>query len=320
MRVDIIFFLDERQKKNSRKMRLYDQGSSTPMKLDGKKWMRPNNFLPSRRETAVAKPSNTSNGRHSALTGMVENANCGSETSASTAIEISKVYKHHTIYDDFRFDIDEDQELSIQSSSTLSTHSTLRQVTQDPYGEYRKEFPNPISVAKHESSESSSRYSRTSVIAMTTEESLSTESGDLDDEFLTPRLTLTQSSEEDDSMWIEFPGFLSKNPFRAALNTHQSNKQKPIWLASSMDRQSLGIKCAPRSNNKVHRTSNFDTNKRMVSKRYIMDEGTRNYRKYHEMLLYGICVDEVSEAMEKDEVDPSIISLVLAASKISQYP
>jgi hypothetical protein len=48
------------------------------------------------------------------------------------------------------------------------------------------------------------------------------------------------------------------------------------------------------------------------------DEGTGNYTMYHEMLLHGISVDEVSKAMSKDKVDPSIISLVLAASESSQ--
>lgn len=306
-------------------MRLYDQGSSTPMKLDGKKWMRPNNFLPSRRESAVAKPSNICIKKHLALPRMTDNPNCGSETSASTAIEISKVYKHHTIYDSFRFDIDEDQELSIQSSSTLSTHSTLQQMTQDPYSVYGKEFPKPISVANIGSSESMSRYSRTSVITMTTQGSLTTESGenitrylsrndedgnDLDDDFLTPGLTLTESSEEDDSTWMEFPRFFSNNPFHAALDT--------VCKVSSMDRQSLGTKYPSKSNNKLPRTHDFGTNKHMEPKRYIMDEGNRNYGKYHEMLLDGVRVDEVSKAMEKDEVDPSIISLVLIASKISQ--
>jgi hypothetical protein len=290
------------------------------MKLDGKKWMRPNNFLPSRRESAVTKPSNTRNEKHSALPRMTDNANCGSETSASTAIEISKVYKHHTIYDNFRFDIDEDQELSIQSSSTLSTHSTLRQVTQDTYGVHRKEFPKPISVANIGASESMSRYSRTSVFTMTTQGSLATESArylsrndedgnDLDDDFLTPGLTLTESSEEDDSTWMEFPRFVSNNPFYAALDT--------VCKVSSMDRQSLDSPCPPKSSNKLARTHNFGINKRIEPNRYIMGEGNRNYRKYHEMLLDGICVDGVSKAMEIDDVDPSIISLVLAASKIS---
>ena len=308
-------------------MRLYDQSSSTPMKWDVKKWMRPNNFLPSQKENANADPPHE---KRSASIDMIENVNCGSETSASTAIEISKVYKHHTIHDDFRFDIDEEQELSMKSSSTLSTHSTFQHATHDLYAGYRNEFLKSISVCRNVAFESSSRYSKTSSITTAVRESVATESGKnsarylsrddedeniLNDDFLTPKLTLTQSSEEGDSVWIEFQGFGSKNPFRIPSDTYQSNILKQPRILSSIENQSLVMKNRQRQDIKMPQTSSFVTNQRKVSNRYIMNEGTGNYTKYYEMLLDGVSVDELLKTMEKDEVDPSIISLVLAASK-----
>lgn len=297
------------------------------MQLDGKKWMRPSNFLPTEGKTAVAaEPPNPSKAKRLASTAMFENATCGSETSASTAVEISKVYKQNTIYDDFLFDIDEDQDFSMKSSSTLSTHSSLRQGTHDPYGLFKREPAKPFSAAKYEISEFSSRYLRTSILSISEQESPIAESGylssdhevdnNLDEDFLTPEITLTQSSEECDPLWIDFPGFGSKNPFRVLRDAYNSNEHKPAHKQSSWTRQSHNIFTLPASDD-LFRTTSFGANKSMVPISY-RDEGTGNYTMYHEMLLHGISVDEVSKAMSKDKVDPSIISLVLAASESSQ--
>ena len=131
--------------------------------------------LPSQKEKADVKLPLE---RHPASNKMIRNVNSGSETSVSTAVEISKIWKHRTIHDDFRFDIDEEQELSMKSSSTLSTHSTLQHVAHDLYGGYRKEFSKPSSVCKNVAYESSSRYSKTSSITATVQESVATESGE----------------------------------------------------------------------------------------------------------------------------------------------
>ena len=327
--------LRERRNIYSRKMRLYDQSSSTPMKLDGKKWMRPNNFLPNQRETEVSKLINVSSTKRSVLTEMTDNTNCCSETSVSTGIEISKVYKHRTIYDDFQFDIDEDQELSTKSSSTLSTHSTLRYVTHDAYSGQKKELPKPISIAKNIAFETNSRYSKTSSITTTLWENLASERDEnkmrhlskrdedentLNEDLLTPQLTLTQSSEESDSMWIEFKGFGSKNPFCATFDRHQPNRLERGCNLFSMAHPSFVAESSPLSYNEAPLTNNFDRNPNKVSGRYTMNERTGYYTKYYEMLLDGVSVDELSKIMGRDKVDPSIISLVLAASKSSLNP
>ena len=295
-------------------MRLYDQRSSTPMKSDGKKWMRPNNFLPRQRNTAViSKQFDPLNKRRMVLGELTDNTTCSSETSASTGIEISKVWKQHTIYDDFRFDIEEDQELSIQSSSTLSTHTTLRYVTQDGvHGGYKNEIQKPISFVINDPFETSSRYSKTSSITTSVWQDLASDTGgnencylskdavdenNVNEDFLTPQLTLTQSSEESDSTWIEFKGFNSNNSFRSTSDRHLPNK---------LDKFRTPFSCyAP------PRSRNFDSSRRRLP------SGTGNYTNYHKMLLDGVSVDELLNTMEKDRVDPSIISLVLAASKSS---
>ena len=339
-------FSTTQEKNNSSKMRLYDQRSSTPIKSDSKKWMRPNNFLPSQREIAVVEPPNISGEKYAASAGTIKNETCGSETSASTAIEISKLYKHRTIYDDFRFDIDidEDQELSMKSSSTLSTHSTLRQLTQVSHDGYREGMLKPISVAKYggidpdslEFSRSSFHALNNNIIATSSFESLATksrnniaryslsndyvstdeDSSNDDDDFFTPKLTLTESSEDTDSVWLDFVGFDIKNPFRASHDTYESNKNKPALDLSSVVHQTPDVKNLSKRDNKVTPTRNISQNKRMVPGRSpIMRQTTGTYTKYYKMLLDGISVVDVSNAMEKDEIDPSIISLVLAASE-----
>lgn len=297
-------------------MRLYDQRSNTPMKSDGKKWMRPNNFLPSQRDaTAVSKRFNPLNKKRMALGELTDNTTCSSESSASTGIEISKVWKQHTIYDDFRFDIDEE---TIKSSSTLSTHTTLRYGNQDVvHGRYKNEFAKPTSLMESDAFETSSRYSKTSSITASVWESFASDTGanencylsnddidenNLNEDFLTPQLTLTQSSEESDSTWIEFNGFNSKNVFPTTSDRHLSNKLDRFPTQFSMNHQTRYT---------MPRSRNCDL------KRHKLPSGTENYANYHTMLLDGVSVDKLLKAMEKDRVDPSIISLVLAASKIS---
>jgi len=308
--------------------------------------MRPNNFLPSQREIAVVEPPNISGEKYAASAGTIKNETWGSETSASTGIEISKLYKHRTIYDDFRFDIDidEDQELSMKSSSTLSTHSTLRQLTQVSHDGYSEGMLKPISVAKYEGIEPDSlEFSRSSfhalnnnIIATSSFESLATksrnniaryslsndyvstdeDSSNDDDDFFTPKLTLTESSEDTDSVWLDFVGFDIKNPFRASHDTYESNKNKPALDLSSVVHQTPDVKNLSKRDNKVTPTRNISQNKRMVPGRSpIMRQTTGTYTKYYKMLLDGISVVDVSNAMEKDEIDPSIISVVLAASE-----
>ena len=317
-------------------MRLYDQGSSTPIKADAKKWMRPINFLPNQRETKDLKKQNTPSQKRSDFSEMTANTNCGSVATESTGIEISKLYKHHTIYDDFRFDIDDEQELSTKSLSTLSTHSTLRYFTQDACGGYRKDTTKPISIAKNIAFENSSRFSKASSITASLWERHTSEAdenapcimskgnqhkNDLIEDYLTPQLTLsTQSSEESDSIWVDFNRLESQSPFSATNDGRQSkdldasftrfsNKLQPLHL--------LGCKklCNEVTARKTHKNA-CRNNQRKTTSKY----SNGNYTKYYEMLLDGVSVTKLLQIMKNDQVDPSIISLVLAASKSNQNP
>lgn len=314
------------------RMRLYDQRSSTPIISDSKKWMRPTNFLPDEKENIV-EYSDTKYEKELTVTGRVWKESSDSETSASASIEISNIYKGHTMYDDFRFDIDEDQEISMHSSSTLSTHSTLQHVTNASYNSgYQIDFLNSGPVAEYGGTESdavdfsrslSKKSTKNSYQSPVKESSVidnnyllgsfNSDSSD-DDEFYTPKLTLTESSE--DSAWLDFQGFGIKNPFRATGDTHKSNNEKP-WLSScQVFHKTFPIESLPRSNNKVSPSCNTDEKEqRSPNKSPSLYEGTWNYTKYLTSIIQGIPVADVSKAMEEDSVDPSIISLVLAASK-----
>ena len=316
-------------------MRLYDQSSSTPIKADDKKWMRPINFLPNQRETKEIKKQNTpSSNKRSVLSEMTANTKCGSVTTESTGIEISKLYKHHTIYDDFRFDIDDEQELSTKSLSTLSTHSTLRYFTQDACGGYRKDITKPISIAKIIAFENSSRFSKASSITASLWERHTSaadenapyimskgngDKSDLIEDYLTPQLTLsTQSSEESDSMWVEFNRLESQSPFSATNDGLQFKDLDDNFTRFSNKLQPLHLLCCKKPCNegtarKIQKNACRNNQRKTTSK-----SSNGNYTKYHEMLLDGASVTNLLQTMKNDQVDPSIISLVLAASKSNQ--
>lgn len=306
-------------------MRLYDQRSSTLMKPDDK-WMRPNNFLPSQRDAFVTKTKSLDKKR-TVLAELTDNTTCGSETSSSTGIEISKLFKQNTIYDDFRFDIDEEQELSIKSSSTLSTHSTLRCLSQDRYNGYANEFPKPVSMVKYDAFDTNSRYSKTSSISSTLWEDIVSETdatvdeNKLKDEFLTPQLTLTQSSEEESaSTWIEFEGFDLKKQHHATCISDRdfSNELDQFPTSISMNHQLHGKENFARARYPLTRSKNFGSNRHKVPNGNSKYDQTGHYTKYYNMLLEGISIDELLKTMEKDRVDPSIIYLVLVASRSNQ--
>eukprot|EP00536_Pseudo-nitzschia_multiseries_P002114 jgi/Psemu1/4927/gm1.4927_g len=321
-------------------MRLYDQFSNTPIKPDSKKWMRPYNFLPDDEIEAILVDSSGISAEDGVqTTALIREACCGSETSASTAIEISKLHKHHTIYDSFRFDIDDDQELSLKSSSTLSTSSSL--------GQYRRDMLQPISVVTFEDSESiSPGKSKTSsgglnnmtiIAAKKYNEIPGTErhnksasylttgseedaSSNTNDEFFAPTLAYTQSSEEESSVWFDFQGFGVKNPFRALCEKEESSEigSSPCHSTSPTFHKTLDAKYHFKFGNSTSPKYSGKKDKGTPSDRSPnMNKGTANYAKYHNMLIDGYSVFEVSKVMEKDSIDPSIVSLVLAASRIS---
>lgn len=313
-------------------MRLYDQRSNTPIFSERKKSMRPFNFLPDRTEN-IDKKSGITVKNDITEPERIRKENC-SETSVSASIEISKIYNHHTIHDDFRFDIDKDQEFSIDSSSTLSTHSTFHQMTKVSYGGYRMEFAESGHVAESGETESdefkfyrspsqnitrNSYQSPVKISSNIATNYLSNNNKEYssydDDEFFTPELTLTESSEE--SIWLDFPGFGISNPFRTTHDTHKYSKKKPLLNPYQVFHKMSPIKNFPTlNNNAAFPPCNIDEKDQAApGKSPTMYQGTRNYTKYLTSLVQGISVDDVSKAMESDKVDPSIISLVLAANK-----
>jgi hypothetical protein len=296
--------------------------------------MRPTNFLPDEKENIVEN-SDTKYEKELTVTGRVSKETSDSETSASASIEISKICRQHTIYDDFRFDIDEDQDISMHSSSTLSTHSTLQHVTNASYNSgYKIDFLNSGPAAEHGGAESDTVDFSRSLSKNITEISyqspvkessvignnyllgnFNSDSSD-DDEFYTPKLTLTESSE--DSAWLDFQGFGIKKPFRATVDMHKSNNEKPLLSSCQVFQKTSPIESLPRSNNKASPSCNIDEKEQRApnkSSSLYEETGTWNYTKYLTSIIQGIPVADVSKAMEEDSVDPSIISLVLAASK-----
>lgn len=331
-------------------MRLYDQKYNTLVNADSRKWNRPNNFLPSQDNAELQSPP-FSRDKHVASPKTNRNEVCGSEASAPTSVEVSRVYNSLTLHDSFRFDIDEEQEFSMKSSSTLSTKSTFQQ--------YRADTLKPISVANYgstdhdspESSRSSSRDLNGNIVATSSHESSATEfrnnittsylpsnsreaesSSSGDEDFFTPQLTLTytQSSEEDNTVWFDFPGFGGKNPFRdrgefskskLPKNFPSTTVQETRDVSSTMNRWSRDDQNTPRSYRAEPSKRNSTARKLMVPRNppIAMRQGTDSYTRYHKMLLSGSSVFDVSKAMKEDSVDPSIVSLVLAASVSHHY-
>ena len=312
-------------------MRLYDQQSGTPIKLNGRKWVRPNNFLPSQSESVAEELPNFFVEKVSPVAGTIKTTSTGngSETSSSTAIDFSQV-KNHVIYDDFRFDIDEDQELSLTSSSTLSTHSTFGYVNHDLHGRLGKTLSKRISEIKHGEHESypectcNGPYHRVmnSKAYVVAEPEIVANGYLLRDVHKCSRfddnikLNPTKSLGSD-SRWIEFKGFGSQ-PSRTPGDKNRSSQQKQSCEATLLDSQCFDTQNPLKHESEVSVQSDFGVDDRMVRRHMDMNDGTKNYTKYYKMFMGGISIDEVLQNMKNDFVDPTIISLVLAASKSSE--
>lgn len=246
-------------------MRLYDQSSSTPILLNTKKLMCPLHFLPKTTRNITRKlDPNLGKGKNEVE--RIRNDISVSDTSEYTSTEeVSKAYKHNNVFcDDFRFDINDDQDIfSLGSSSTLSTHPSFYQ--RNNHCEAVTDEPNNFSRNPSGDGNGYGSY-------------------DDDDEFFTPELTLTESSE--DSVWFDFPGSEENNPFcNGSSNKYDNNEGK-------------------------NSASNCPT---------LHHHETNTYTKYLTSLVRGISVTNVSQDMKNDKVNPSIIALVLAANKANSY-
>ena len=291
------------------KMRLYNQASSTPIQssssLDAKKWSHPKVFLPKPNHVTgilnhQSKPSKSG--------AVVEPTDF---TSATTTPATGYTDKRR-VHTNFLFDIDE--EVSMKSSSTLSTHTTPRRDSRTTFklgaapflgsgdeAEWKgSEVEKNLSFNKAESpfevlstrhavmtkirGTGTNRSERSATLETSGDELLVTEP-----DFIVPEMALTESS-SDESGWLDFSSEnSSSNPFRsnqgAEFVTHPQVSRSPC-------------------------------SKRTTSSTRMMES---KFEKYSEMLIAGLSIETVTKTMAHDNIDPSIISLVVIAANESRH-
>ncbi|KAL3921455.1 MAG: hypothetical protein SGILL_002740 [Bacillariaceae sp.] len=268
-------------------MRLYNQTSRNPLQsassLDSKKWTRPRKYLPE-----TYREADTVTNRST----ITENRNDAEDRKLTAT--------------NFLFDIDE--EISMTSSSTLSTHTTflkdqpdtcrlglakpfpgLQETTKVSYTNDANPFEVLRTSANHKKELHQSKPVRLDQVCttkghMTLDESL----------FSVPEMTLTASSSEESPFWQDFSSeSFSCNPFRVKGESLNTNKKKQ----------------------EITRTP-IKTKERFPLK----TQGQRgsipkcDFTKYSGMMIRGISVAEVTQIMAQDQIDPSIISLVVVAA------
>mmetsp|Transcript_14284 Transcript_14284/g.23085 ORF Transcript_14284/g.23085 Transcript_14284/m.23085 type:complete len:313 (-) Transcript_14284:414-1352(-) len=302
-------------------MRLYDQRSGTPMSsssLDGKKWRRPAEFLPRPDQVTSLLQDRT----------KTEQKNMGVLSNPPGKTK-STMFEERRMRDtNFLFDIDEVEELSMNSSSTLSTHTTLHQQDkQEPcrlglakpfpgYESYEKGASsvkieeNPFHVLHSISSQPIKNGLRSipdTIPDETPRNRQKTTKNSADDAaFATPELTLTDSSEDSD--WHEFSsGFDSRNPFRAGDSKTVSTRAKQALCLYPVTKKTPPSLEGPKASGSPNpRSSPMPSPSKHMASGY--------FSKYSAMLIRGSSVAEVSKVMAQDHVDPSIISLVMLAA------
>jgi hypothetical protein len=125
-----------------------------------------------------------------------------------------------------------------------------------------------------------------------------TKQGSADQTFSTPELTLTESS--DDSAWHDFsPGIDSNSTFQIEGEVPFSNETKYQRLClypmpKKTESKTISLKTSPV----------LSADQRTTSR----------YSKYSLMIIRGHTVAEVSQVMAEDNIEPSVISLVMLAA------
>ena len=296
------------------KMRLYDQGSRTPMpssNLDGKKWIRPATFLP--------EPKAATNMSHEYP--KAQNTN-------PPAPKTSMIGERRIIDKNFLFDIEEDEELSMNSSSTLSTHPSLQKDSHTPCSHgLGKPFPSVekcnandicaapegypfqiLSNSKKIGKEENVRPARDQKRQGSAKENAAKLAKNCyeKDAFFTPELTLTESSE--DSQWLDFSSSsFASNPFRVEPVKLRSDQPKQTLCLYPVSRQARSTNRPQQPKKAVGLDSDYSA---ISNRRPILGQ----YAKYSALMIRGLSVAEVSKIMAEDQVDPSIISLVMLAA------
>ncbi|KAG7338592.1 hypothetical protein IV203_029765 [Nitzschia inconspicua] len=279
-------------------MRLYDQASGTPSQssssLDRKKWIRPKGFLPNPNEvTAILTKQTTTKEEHLPAT---------AKDLELVPIPVAPKCKEQPMPETtFLFDIDE--ESSMNSISTMSTHTSFQR---DFPGGGRlglaKSFPEVKIETVHEESPFEVLHA-TSVEKTKTrslrswnrrQESCKTHSpkgGSMDEISYATReteaMTLTESS-SDESPWagLTFDDDFESHPFHETPQSGFLTQEAKRNATASPGYSSRG------------NTQNL----------------SHDFTKYSAMMIRGRSVAEVTKVMAQDHVHPSIISLVMIAA------
>ena len=289
-------------------MRLYDQKSCTPTSsTDGKKWQRPTNFIPN-----PSKTTEILNERFQDEIQVDPKPKPEDHPTDTTSKEFKMTETN------FLFDIDE--EISMKSSSTLSTHSTFQHDTEASkrFGP-PKSFPTFDSLKENEMSDkdknpfrvlhSANNFPIKKIQRATTESRgskqkedtlRSSKQGFTDEAFSTPELTFTESSE--DSGWLDFSSeFETSSTFKIKREESVSNQAKY-----------QGLCLYPVPNKMQTKTTSVKPNSTCSTGQKTTHDSL--YTKYSAMLIRGHTVAEVSKVMAEDQIDPSVISLVMLAA------
>jgi hypothetical protein len=289
-------------------MRLYDQASGTPSQfsssLNCKKWVRPKAFLPdTERATSVILKLSSDKPKHLSAKDEVN----------PSVPSLSNNEKQRMLENNFLFDIDE--ESSMISSSTISTHTSCQGDLQSlcRFG-VAKSLPSTENGWKTEKGNEDKPlevlHSTSVKKTMTDPPKMGDHSfeqfkslqfprnGSSQDEFShETQPTLVESSSEE-SPWHDFTSEdFSENPFHGkAISTAPTEEAKRVVFATP----SRPIPAADPFN---------------IS---FKNGHPHNLAKYSAMMIRGHSVSEVTKIMAKDQVHPSIISLVMIAASENQ--
>jgi hypothetical protein len=289
-------------------MRLYDQKSSTPMSsTDAKKWQRPTNFIPNPSKTTEILQDRFKEQRH------VDPKPKFEDHPIENPVKECKLTETN-----FLFDIDE--EISMKSSSTLSSSSTFRHDTEmsKPLGP-PKSFPtfdsleekdktvkeeNPFRVLHSADNFPIKKIQQATAAGRSIKQKKDSlklsKQGFIDEAFSTPELTLTESS--DGSGWLDFSSeFDTSDTFKIKREDHASNEAKY-----------QGLCLYPVPNKMQTKTPSFEPNSISIARQKKTPDSV--FMKYSSMLIRGHSVAEVSKVMAADQIDPCVISLVMLAA------
>jgi hypothetical protein len=291
-------------------MRLYDQTSGTPSQsssmLDCKKWIRPKAFLPDPdKTTIILSTSALEKQRHPSTKDETDVSNPSPSNSE----------KQRMMETNFLFDIDE--ESSMNSSSTISTHTSFQR---DLLGTGRLGLTKPSpSTENSDKIETVYEEKPFEVLHSTCVDKTKALTPKVEDhsfeQFKSLPLPLKESSHDEisyatreteptlvessseESLWLDFASEdFSDNPFyRKASSTTLTQDTKRVVFAPPRPSAVADLFGSSYKNGNPHTLA-----------------------KYSAMMIRGHSVAEVTKIMAQDQVHPSIISLVMIAASENQ--